>query len=413
MGMPEWSIDYWAEDCLSYVVAIRYDQGVLRAPKRTPDGRLRVDGYLTRTGVFAYQTADGSTRREYRPDSEVFDPQSLTSFEGAPVTNDHPPGLVSARNAREYQVGSVGERLRRDGAHLVATLYVNDAATIAEMEAGKQELSCGYECDLDPTPGVSPDGEPYDVIQRGIRGNHVAIVTAGRAKTARVRMDAAPRDSAWRVDEPAAAPRGDHMESDKIQEQNRSLAAQLADAELRAKTAEAARDAEKVRADTAEGRATQLEQDNADLRTRVTAAAAVAESEAVALEKTRADAAEAKIARFDEMVAERVKVRTALERNASIILGDVRLDDLSDREVQVAVIRRFDANADVGPGVPDGVILGRYLAITERHASQARANARVSSMLASAEKKNERADAEAKRRDAWKQPLPSTALKGA
>ena len=47
------------------------------------------------------------------------------------------------------------------------------------VEAGAQ-LSNGYLADFDFTPGTSPEGEAYDATQSNIRGNHIALVEAGR-----------------------------------------------------------------------------------------------------------------------------------------------------------------------------------------------------------------------------------------
>src|SRR5690606_25874157 len=56
----------------------------------------------------------------------------------------------------------------------------------------RREVSCGYRCLVDETPGVTPEGERYDRVQRRIRYNHVAIVPEGRAGEAvALRMDAA------------------------------------------------------------------------------------------------------------------------------------------------------------------------------------------------------------------------------
>ena len=43
----------------------------------------------------------------YRPEGEVFSPACMASFEGKPVTEDHPdlPEGVSAENIRLYQKG--------------------------------------------------------------------------------------------------------------------------------------------------------------------------------------------------------------------------------------------------------------------------------------------------------------------
>jgi hypothetical protein len=170
----------------------RIDIGQLRPPKRTADGRLVAEGLLTRAGVFSYRNPDGTERRELRLPDEVFRKDALDSFALTPVTNNHPPELINAKNAKRYSVGTVGENVQKDGDFVRARLVVHDAETIRQMEAGKASLSCGYEVELDKTPGVHPEYGRYDAIQRRIVGNHVAIVDTARAgEAARVRMDAA------------------------------------------------------------------------------------------------------------------------------------------------------------------------------------------------------------------------------
>lgn len=170
---------------------LRYDLGGLESPTRMPNGWLRVDGYLTKVGVFRYVNADGTERLELRSDDEVN--KSLTSFGMVPVTDDHPDvGVLDATNTAKYQRGTVSEAVRRDGDAIRASMLITDGALADKMRAGKCGLSCGYEVDLDRTSGNHPVYGRYDAIQRNIRGNHVAVVTAGRAgPIARARMDAA------------------------------------------------------------------------------------------------------------------------------------------------------------------------------------------------------------------------------
>lgn len=60
---------------------------------------------------------------------------------------------------------------------LVADILVRDPIVINEIESGaKREVSAGYECEY-----VERDGKIY---QTAIRGNHVALVQAGRAGSA-------------------------------------------------------------------------------------------------------------------------------------------------------------------------------------------------------------------------------------
>jgi hypothetical protein len=57
-----------------------------------------------------------------------------------------------------------------------------DNSAIAGIESGEQrELSASYKYVADMTPGVTPDGEPYDGVMRDIFGNHEALVPDGRA----------------------------------------------------------------------------------------------------------------------------------------------------------------------------------------------------------------------------------------
>jgi len=171
----------------------RLDRGeVLRKPTKLANGWLRLDGRLTRTGVFTYRLPDGSMRRELRLADEVFRDDTLQSFALVPVTDEHPPAFLDASNTKEFARGAVAGALRRDGNFVAGEMLVTDAELIAKLEGGKaREISCGYTCDLEESAGEF-DGERYDAIQRNIRGNHVAIVERGRAgPEARVRMDAA------------------------------------------------------------------------------------------------------------------------------------------------------------------------------------------------------------------------------
>ena len=56
---------------------------------------------------------------------------------------------------------------------ILADLFLTDPALIERVRGGLREVSCGYRCRY-------ADG-PRGVEQRAIRGNHVAVVEAGRA----------------------------------------------------------------------------------------------------------------------------------------------------------------------------------------------------------------------------------------
>jgi hypothetical protein len=160
---------------------------------RTGAGAVRVPATVSRTGLQRY-----GDRVEYRPDSEVFHPDSLASLASVPVTVGHPAVPVSPSNAKQYSVGHVSDappetRVRVDGdeAHewVRATVIIADAAVQAQIERGDvAEVSAGYTCELDHTPGVAPCGTRYDAVQKSIRFNHLAVL--GRNEKARAGAEA-------------------------------------------------------------------------------------------------------------------------------------------------------------------------------------------------------------------------------
>jgi hypothetical protein len=160
------------------VRSFRIDNSSLSKATKLPSGALRIPAYLSRVGIFEYKRADGSVFKELRQPEEVFAPASIDSFRGAPLTIGH-PGKVTADSWKAVAVGHVSDAIipeEADGKQfLAASVIIQDATTIAQIEAGELvELSCGYECESDPTPGEF-DGQRYDAIQRNIVGNHVAI----------------------------------------------------------------------------------------------------------------------------------------------------------------------------------------------------------------------------------------------
>lgn len=167
----------------------RFDVSKLSTVERTPQGFLRAPAYVTRTGVFKYRKADGSVFRELRHPDEVFKAESLKTLMGAPVTMNHPTGMVNPDNVKQLMVGYTSDAIEQEGQKVKTVVTITDASAISEVEAGKQEVSCGYACELEESSGVY-DGEEYDAIQRNIIYNHVAVVDRGRAgPEVRIRMD--------------------------------------------------------------------------------------------------------------------------------------------------------------------------------------------------------------------------------
>lgn len=168
-------------------MVLRLDRAAIARDKitRLDSGAIRVPARLTRVGVFSYRQPDGSTRREYRPPAEVFAPSHLDALRSAPLTLDHPPETrVDASTWRRIAIGHVGDDVAEsaDRRFVEGSVVVSDARAISAVDAREREqVSIGYDVDLDLTPGVSPEGEAYDAVQRRIRPNHVALVPRGRA----------------------------------------------------------------------------------------------------------------------------------------------------------------------------------------------------------------------------------------
>jgi hypothetical protein len=170
------------------------DRLTLDAPKRTSDGYMAVRAKAARTGVYDYLASEVGAPADkfkptdrvkvYRDEAEVFAEDSVRSFIGRPITNDHPAEPVTRDNWKQHAGGvdmAAARRKLEDGDYLAFDLVLMDGALIDAVEAGKRELSNGYACDFDWTPGTAPDGTAYDARQTNIRGNHVAVVDRGRA----------------------------------------------------------------------------------------------------------------------------------------------------------------------------------------------------------------------------------------
>lgn len=162
------------------------DAATLGGTRKTADGYLVAEAYAVRTGIQLYRGSevgmiDRDVVRVYRPEDEVRDPESLKTFSHAPITLGHPQA-VTADNWSDLAKGEVSTEATWDGKKIKLPLIVKDAAAIEAVESGShRELSAGYTCQLDWTPGVTADGEEYDAVQRTIRVNHIALVPRGRA----------------------------------------------------------------------------------------------------------------------------------------------------------------------------------------------------------------------------------------
>ncbi len=135
-------------------------------------GQLRYSAGETPVTVDAY-TGIAMVDRDH---ATLFAPETISSFSGKPVTNEHPHELVTADNCRKYSVGVVLNPHQGEGPDndiLLGDLLIMDRQAILDVQAGKREVSAGYEAEYEQTgPG---QGRQTDIL-----GNHVALVQRGR-----------------------------------------------------------------------------------------------------------------------------------------------------------------------------------------------------------------------------------------
>lgn len=147
------------------------------------------DNPLSKVGVFPYLGKQISSELEpdkiyqvYRPAEELLSDETINSFKLLPIVDDHTmlgtePGMMPAEEKGVH--GTSGSDVYGKDGKLYGDLKIYSETLKDEIEAGKKELSMGYFCDYELTPGTF-DGIHYDAVQRNIRGNHIALVEQGR-----------------------------------------------------------------------------------------------------------------------------------------------------------------------------------------------------------------------------------------
>jgi hypothetical protein len=334
---------------------------------------LRIPGVVTRSGVFEYRDSAGNVVREWRPPEEVLKADSIASMRDLPVTIRHPKGFVDPSSWAGLAIGHVSDP-RADESIKAAGADIIVSRADAQIKVGTElkEISYGYRVRIDQTPGVVPAGMPdagkaYDVVQRDIIGNHVALGPTGwgrQGSAVSLRLDSAG-DECPPVETPQPEKKGDHMFKIRIDgkefvsESEAGLQTQV-DAHYAAKALEAsvaAAATEKARADAAETVAAKLGKD---------------------LEAARADAAAAPA---------KVAARIALETEAKTLLGnsakfdstdsDGRVVIKTDREIRVEAIKKFDS-AFSDTGLTDEAVTAAY-SVWAKHGTKLAAGARVDS----------------------------------
>lgn len=162
------------------------DASPLSGVRRTKDGYLSAEIRSARIGIQTYAghevgKPELATVNIYRAPEEVFSADAMASMAHRPVVIDHPDEEVTSANWRDLAVGMTGDVITKEGGFVRVPLALMDSAAIKAVEAGKREVSWGYRCELQWGDGETPEGEKYQARQVGIRANHLAVVTRGRA----------------------------------------------------------------------------------------------------------------------------------------------------------------------------------------------------------------------------------------
>ena len=342
----------------------RYDYGQVTKSEVTDEGYLKVWCKAARVGTQLYTRGDGTQVREYRPEDEVSNPDSLASFGMKAVTLNHPKVLLDSKTTKLHQVGHAGSHVRFSDGFVEVALVITDQDAIDAVQRGDaQEVSAGYRVDYDPTPGVTPDGESYDGIQRNIKVNHIALVARARAgREARLLLDSCDRnDAVADIEPPSNSPV--------------SLMARITldglDIELPADAAGA------VQSFVKETGRTQAElQQKLDAQEEKIQAVVTEKTEA----QDRIDASQERIAELEKQLAEAVaaseqrsdaeeinaavnKRIEALNKFAAILPDDYKFDGEDEAQIMALAYQnvfekeaREDASADYLLGVLDGVL---------------------------------------------------------
>lgn len=390
--------------------------GPTRGVRPTPQGGLCVEAAVARSGVLPYSDGTGRSWTEYRPEEEVFHPDSLASLRGATVTDEHPAALVTPETFSAVSRGHAADDVRRDGDFVVVDLLVQDGALCRKVDAGeRREVSCGYTCEVDPTPGVTPEGERYDAVQRNIRHNHVALLAPGEGRSGpevALRMDGAAvevrRDAAGESMKIIKLKGGREIKLDAAED---PAAAQGAVDELQQKADEGG---EAIAAcEAAQTALTDAMTQIAVLSGKLKAAEAAKEAPPAVTEDMVPD----------EVLDAALAKRLTLHDEARKVLGaEAKMDGLKPAEIRAKVIGtafpsvKLDGlSADRVQGLYDAALLGA----TERN--DGLANAHRAAAGADPETRTDAADAATPRglarrtQDAWRRPstLSTTGATGA
>ena len=117
----------------------------------------------------------------YRPQEELNNQECIESFEMKPFINEHPNLLLGKDGIPAENKGIEGavKNIHFENGYLKGDIYVYSDRSIEDIKSGKRDISVGYRCNYESINGIY-NGIKYDMIQKDIRGNHIALVEEGR-----------------------------------------------------------------------------------------------------------------------------------------------------------------------------------------------------------------------------------------
>lgn len=160
---------------------------------RSHISREQVTGYLGEEipGWEALGLEQGRLYQVYRPGEELA--KAAATCNGLPILWHHHHESADEPQM-EHRIGSMGTDAVYEGGYLDNSLVFTVADAIAAIEDGScRELSLSYFYDPELSAGTW-NGQPYEVIMRNIRGNHLALVETGRAGPTVAVADAALKE---------------------------------------------------------------------------------------------------------------------------------------------------------------------------------------------------------------------------
>ena len=162
---------------------------------RDSNGHMHVaDCVITRGIVSEYfaHEIDGAVERGHHPNAKLSiyrDPtalkMALDSFKDIPLMHTH--HVVSASDPqKDHIIGTVSNPRMRDNDVIAdLTFWSAEDGIDLVLDSEMEELSCGYGCDYDWTPG-EVNGLHYVARMHTINANHLALVPRGRTPGSRV-----------------------------------------------------------------------------------------------------------------------------------------------------------------------------------------------------------------------------------